>query len=29
MQMYVKWRGKQPDAENLLYRRGLKNKSDD
>lgn len=29
MQMYVNWRGKQPDAENLLYRRGLKNKSDD
>lgn len=29
MEMYVKWRGKQPDAENLLYRRGLKNKSDD
>lgn len=29
MEMYVKWRGKQPDADNLLYRRGLKNKSDD
>lgn len=29
MQMYINWRGKQPDAENLLYRRGLKNKSDD
>ena len=24
MQMYVKWRGKQPDPDNLLYRRGLK-----
>jgi peptidyl-dipeptidase Dcp len=29
MQMYVNWRGQQPNAENLLYRRGLKNKSDD
>lgn len=29
MQMYVKWRGQQPDPDNLLYRRGLKNKSDD
>ncbi len=29
MEMYVKWRGQQPDAQNLLYRRGLKNKSDD
>lgn len=24
MQMYVKWRGAQPDPDNLLYRRGLK-----
>lgn len=24
MQMYVKWRGGQPDPDNLLYRRGLK-----
>lgn len=29
MQMYINWRGKQPDADNLLYRRGLKSKSDD
>lgn len=29
MQMYVKWRGQQPDPDNLLYRRGLKSKSDD
>lgn len=24
MQMYVNWRGRQPDPDNLLYRRGLK-----
>jgi len=29
MQMYVKWRGKQPDPDYLLYRRGLKSLSDD
>lgn len=29
MQMYVKWRGQEPDPSNLLKRRGLVNKSDD
>jgi peptidyl-dipeptidase Dcp len=29
MQMYVNWRGQQPDPNALLVRRGLKNTSDD
>ena len=29
MQMYVNWRGQQPDPNALLVRRGLKNASDD
>lgn len=29
MQMYVNWRGQQPDPNALLIRRGLKNTSDD